>query len=150
MVELDVLMSKIGYIEKNLAHLESLRAIPEKDLLESPFLTGAAKHYLQTCIETKGVPAMGKVIGNIMVQKRGVVSLGLLKEHMPLNDGDIFQVQVESDKVILIPMKLIPADQAWYWTKEWQEGEKEAEADISAGRVKSFDNMEDLLEDLDK
>lgn len=93
---------------------------------------------------------MGQVIGNIMVQKRGVISLGLLKEHMQLNDGDIFQVQVEDDKVILIPMKLIPADQAWYWTKEWQEGEKEAEADISAGRVKSFDNMDDLLEDLDK
>lgn len=93
---------------------------------------------------------MGQVIGNIMVQKRGVVSLGLLKEHMPLNDGDIFQVQVEDDKVILIPMKLIPADQAWYWTKEWQEGEKEAEADISAGRIKSFDDVDDLLEDLDR
>lgn len=93
---------------------------------------------------------MGQVIGNIMVQKRGVVSLGILKEHMPLNDGDIFQVQIENGKVILLPMKLVPAEQAWFWTKEWQKGEKEADEDIAAGRVKSFESMDDLLEDLDK
>ena len=93
---------------------------------------------------------MAQIIGNIMVQKRGIVSLGLLKEHMPLNDGDIFQVQIEDDKVILVPMKLVPAEQSWFWTKEWQEGEKEAEEDKAAGKVKSFDNVEDLLEDLDK
>jgi len=77
---------------------------------------------------------MGKIIGNIMVQKRGIISLGLLKEHIPLSDGDIFQVQIEDDKVILVPMKLIPAEQVWFWTKEWQKGEKEAEEDIKAGR----------------
>jgi hypothetical protein len=93
---------------------------------------------------------MAQVIGNIMVQKRGIVSLGLLKEHMPLNDGDIFQVEIENGKVILKPMKLVPAEQAWFWTKEWQDGEKEAEEDKSAGRVKSFDSVDDLLEDLDK
>jgi len=93
---------------------------------------------------------MAQIIGNIMVQKRGVVSLGLLKDHMPLNDGDIFQVQLEGDRVILVPMKLVPAEQAWFWTKEWQEGEKEAEEDKASGRVKSFDNVDDLLEDLDK
>jgi len=93
---------------------------------------------------------MGKVIGNIMVQKRGVVSLGLLKDHMPLNDGDIFQVEIEDGKVILKPMKLVPAEQAWFWSKEWQEGEKEAEKDIASRRVKSFENIDDLLEDLDK
>ncbi|AGL02514.1 hypothetical protein [Desulfoscipio gibsoniae] len=94
---------------------------------------------------------MGQVVGNIIVQKRGVVSLGLLKEHnIPLNDGDIFQVQIEDGKVILIPMKLIPADQTWFWTREWQKGEKEAEEDIVAGKVKSFENAEDLLKDLDQ
>ncbi|NHM28049.1 AbrB/MazE/SpoVT family DNA-binding domain-containing protein [Desulfofundulus sp. TPOSR] len=93
---------------------------------------------------------MGQIIGNVIVQKRGVVSLGLLKEHMPLNDGDIFQVELEDGKIILRPMKLIPAEQAWFWTKEWQDGEKEAEKDIASGRVKSFGNVDDLLEDLDK
>ena len=38
-------------------------------------------------------------------------------------------------------------DQAWFWTKEWQAGEREAEADL-AGRYQAFDTMEDLIDDL--
>jgi len=93
---------------------------------------------------------MGQVIGNIMVQKRAVVSLGLLKDYMPVKDGDIFQVLIEDGKVVLVPMKLVPADQAWFWNPEWQKDEKEADEDIAVGRVKSFENMNDLLEELDK
>jgi hypothetical protein len=40
-------------------------------------------------------------------------------------------------------------DQAWFWTKEWQEGEREAEEDIKNGRVKSFSNVHDLIAELD-
>jgi hypothetical protein len=36
-----------------------------------------------------------------------------------------------------------PDDQAYYWTEEWQAGEREAEADIKAGRVRTFTNVED-------
>ena len=39
-------------------------------------------------------------------------------------------------------------DQAWFWTEEWQAGEREAEADLAAGRYESFDTMEDLIDDL--
>jgi hypothetical protein len=93
---------------------------------------------------------MGKIIGNIMVQKRGIISLGFLKEHLPLSDGDIFQVQIEDNKIILVPMKIILAEQAWFWTKEWQRGEKEAEEDINAGRVKLFNDVDELVKDLDQ
>ena len=40
-------------------------------------------------------------------------------------------------------------DQAWYWTPEWQEMERQADEDILAGRYKTFDTMEELLADLD-
>jgi len=39
-------------------------------------------------------------------------------------------------------------DQAWFWTRAWQEGEREAEADLAAGHYQSFDTMEDLIDDL--
>ncbi len=39
-------------------------------------------------------------------------------------------------------------DQAWFWSKEWQAGEREAEADLAAGRCQDFESMEALLEDL--
>jgi hypothetical protein len=47
-------------------------------------------------------------------------------------------------------MKNIDPKQAWFWKRNWQEGEKEAEADISSGKVKKFKSVEDLIKDLDK
>ena len=38
--------------------------------------------------------------------------------------------------------------QAYFWTKMWQEAEKEADQDIKAGRVKAFDSADELLKDL--
>jgi hypothetical protein len=43
---------------------------------------------------------------------------------------------------------LIPKDQQWYWTDKWQAGEREADEDINAGRVKAFDSVDNLLEEL--
>ena len=43
----------------------------------------------------------------------------------------------------------VDKDQLWYWTKEWQEKEREADEDIAAGRVERFDSMEELLASLD-
>ena len=39
-------------------------------------------------------------------------------------------------------------EQAWFWSEGWQAGEREAEADLAAGRHGTFDSMEDLLADL--
>ena len=44
----------------------------------------------------------------------------------------------------------VAEDQAWFWSEEWQAGEREAEADIAAGRVKTFETMDDLLVDLEQ
>ena len=38
--------------------------------------------------------------------------------------------------------------QAWFWSKNWQKGEKKAQEDIELGRVKRFDNASDLIKDL--
>ena len=93
---------------------------------------------------------MSPIVGNIMVQKRSVVSLGIVKEFLPIEDGDILQVSIEDGRIVLVPMRLVPADQVWFWSPDWQKGEKEADEDIKAGRIKSFDDMDELLEDLDK
>ena len=37
-------------------------------------------------------------------------------------------------------------DSAYFWTREWQAGEREADEDIRAGRLTSFDNAEDAME----
>ena len=49
-----------------------------------------------------------------------------------------------------MPMELVDKSQAYFWTKKWQEGERQADEDIKAGRVKTFDSVDDLIKDLDK
>jgi hypothetical protein len=44
--------------------------------------------------------------------------------------------------------KLMDKSQSYFWTKEWQEAEREASENIKAGRVKAFDTVEELFEDL--
>jgi len=35
--------------------------------------------------------------------------------------------------------------QNYYWDKDWQEGEKEANEDIKKGRIKQFDNARAVI-----
>jgi len=43
----------------------------------------------------------------------------------------------------------ITPGQEWFWSAAWQQAEKEAEADLKAGRHETFDTMEEFLADLD-
>jgi hypothetical protein len=42
------------------------------------------------------------------------------------------------------------ADQAWFWTAEWQQGEREVEEHIAAGRTTYFASVEEFLAALDR
>ncbi len=42
----------------------------------------------------------------------------------------------------------IEPGQEWFWAAEWQAGEREADADLAAGRFQDFDTMEEFLKDL--
>jgi hypothetical protein len=41
-------------------------------------------------------------------------------------------------------------DQSWFWSDEWQKGEKEADEEIKQGNVKTYDNLEDFLKSLEE
>jgi hypothetical protein len=47
-------------------------------------------------------------------------------------------------------IELDTADQAWFWTEEWQAKEHEADEDLAVGRYKDFDTMDDFLAGLKK
>jgi hypothetical protein len=47
-------------------------------------------------------------------------------------------------------MRLIPADQAWFWTPEWQEGERRASEEVAAGQYETYDNLDDFFAALDR
>lgn len=59
-------------------------------------------------------------------------------------------VIIKSMKILfLIPKKIVPKDQVWFWTKEWQKGEAEADEDIANVRLsKPFKTASALLKHL--
>jgi hypothetical protein len=56
-------------------------------------------------------------------------------------------VDVERDDGVieLHPLASVPADQRWFWTERWQRMEREADADVAAGRVRAHENVDALL-----
>ena len=44
----------------------------------------------------------------------------------------------------------IDPEQAWFWTREWQAKEREADDDLAAGRVTRYTSDEDFLAALDE
>ena len=66
-----------------------------------------------------------------------------------LKIGDFLQVIIEMDGSLrLIPQ--IMDEQAYFWSERWQQGEREAEADIQAGRLHRFENLDDAFAFLDE
>jgi hypothetical protein len=44
----------------------------------------------------------------------------------------------------------IDPEQAWFWTREWQEHEREADEDLAAGRVTRYESDEQFLAAVDE
>ena len=72
-----------------------------------------------------------------------------IRKELDIEIGDYIEIEVVDDRLVLSPKHLIDKSQAYFWTKSWQEGEREAEEDIRAGRVEEFDSVEALFDDLD-
>jgi len=84
------------------------------------------------------------------VTRNGQVTLpSSIRKKLGVVEGDIVEIEMVNDSVVLVPKKLIDKSQAYFWSRKWQTGEIEAEQDISAGRVKTFNTAEQLIEELD-
>lgn len=88
----------------------------------------------------------------IPVQKRGLITLpaDLRRRHGLDEPGAQVAVSERADGVIeLLPLAAIPVDQLWFWSERWQDMEREADADIAAGRIEVVENLDALLADLE-
>lgn len=73
-----------------------------------------------------------------------------VRKKAKVEEGTLMEVEVKGEVITLRPVETIDRSQAWFWSKEWQAGEKEVERDIKAGRVLVSDDVDKLIEELDK
>jgi AbrB family looped-hinge helix DNA binding protein len=87
----------------------------------------------------------------VTVQSRGVIAIpSAIRRQLGLDrPGAQVEVIERDGEIVLRPHVPVPSDQAWFWEKRWQKMEREADEDIAAGRMASFESVDDLLDDLD-
>jgi AbrB family looped-hinge helix DNA binding protein len=84
------------------------------------------------------------------VTRHGQITLpALIRKSLGIEEGDLVEIEIVDDKAILVPKRLVDKSQSYFWMKKWQAGEKEADEDIKAGRVKEFDSTEELIKELE-
>ena len=82
---------------------------------------------------------------------RGSITLPAEVRHRHRLDEPGAQVEVvERDDGVIELHPLLPhrADQGWFWSGRWQSMEQEAQDDIAAGRIETFESGDEFLADL--
>jgi AbrB family looped-hinge helix DNA binding protein len=82
--------------------------------------------------------------GQITIPKR-------IRKLFNLEEGDVLMIEEREDGILMKPRKLLDPTQAWFWTDEWQEKERQADEDIKAGRVSGpFKSVKELRKHLER
>ena len=87
----------------------------------------------------------------LQIRDNGQITLPTsIRRKTNLKSGDLLDVKIEEDGSIrLTPQVAIDRSQAYFWTKRWQEGGRQAEEDIRSGHIKKFDTVDELVSDLE-
>ncbi|SHF06894.1 looped-hinge helix DNA binding domain-containing protein, AbrB family [Ferrithrix thermotolerans DSM 19514] len=87
----------------------------------------------------------------VTVQSRGLIAIPTsIRRRFGLDQpGAQVEVIERENEIVLRPHIAVPSDQAWFWKERWQQMEREADEDISAGRVVVSEDIDEFLADLD-
>lgn len=83
------------------------------------------------------------------VQARGTIALPAdLRRRLRLDreDAQVRLIEGDDGRIVLEAVVVVPAEQAWFWSDRWQAMEREADADIAAGRTTVVDGLDGLLD----
>jgi AbrB family looped-hinge helix DNA binding protein len=59
--------------------------------------------------------------------------------------GAQVEIVVRGGEIVLLPHVAVPAEQAWFWSEEWQAKEREADDALAAGKSTTFETADDFL-----
>jgi len=75
---------------------------------------------------------------------------GKLRKIFNIMEGDYLDVEKHNNGMFIRPVKIVHPDQEYFYTKEWQKGEAEADKDIAEGKLAGpFETVDDLIKDLE-
>lgn len=85
----------------------------------------------------------------VSVQRRNLITLpSEIRKKLNISEGDVLDVRLDDNKIIIEPYKLVPSSQAYFWSNKVQKDMLEAKEDVNTGRVREFSNIDEFLEGL--
>lgn len=91
-------------------------------------------------------------VSTARVREKGQLTLPAeVRAALRVTAGDEVEFTRHEDGTVTVRgLKTIPADQAWFWSADWQAGEREAGEEISRGDLsRVYASAEDMFADLD-
>jgi antitoxin MazE len=91
--------------------------------------------------------------GYVGLQSRGLIALpSELRRRMHLDEpGAQVEILERDDGVLELRAALpVPANQAWFWTEQWQRREREVDEHVASGEVTVHESTDEFLSHLDK
>lgn len=84
------------------------------------------------------------------IQRNYQVTLpAAVRKKARLHVGDLVGFEVRENGILIKPLETIDRNQAWFWSRRWQEEERKVEQDFQTGRVKVSKNVKAFLHELD-
>jgi AbrB family looped-hinge helix DNA binding protein len=71
-----------------------------------------------------------------------------ISKALRLKKGDHMLVRLVDNTLELIPAQVVPKDQRWFWTPEWEAREREVDEALARGEYKGAKSAEELLRKL--
>lgn len=68
-----------------------------------------------------------------------------VRKKLHVEIGDTLEIEEKDGVLVAKPVIVIDKSQAYFWTEEWQKGEKEAEEAKKKGKFKDFDRAEGAI-----
>jgi len=95
---------------------------------------------------------MDKTIYKSRLRNKGQVTVPQeIRNLLGVEEGDdLLFFTDNAGRVVVSRAQIIDPDQAWFWSDRWQRMERQAQADLEAGRIVEYANVAEALAALDK
>jgi antitoxin MazE len=90
---------------------------------------------------------MIKMLVELKQKSQVTIPIELVRK-LKLKPGDKLELEEKDGCLIMTPVAVIPRDQMWFYSQEWQQDEQKVEQQIQEGRVKTAKSKEELLREL--
>jgi AbrB family looped-hinge helix DNA binding protein len=85
-----------------------------------------------------------------VLRSKGQITLPKeVREALHLHEGDDIAFAVEDGRVTMRGLRAVPTEQAWFWSGDWQDGEKQASQQIASGEGSVFAGAAAFLDSLE-